>query len=97
MKPEWFVQDITINSLDLELVQRIKNNASHIDKSVKKALDAKNKEWRQKADELIYWQYRLYVPQSNTLREDIIKIHHNDILAGHLGCHKTLKLINCNY
>ena len=44
LKPEWFIQDITMNSLDLELVQRIKDNASHIDKSVKKALDTGNKE-----------------------------------------------------
>ena len=44
LKPEWFIQDITMNSLDLELVQRIKDNASHIDKLVKKALDARNKE-----------------------------------------------------
>ena len=43
-----------MNSLDLELVQRIKDNASYINKSVKKALDARNKEWRQKADGLIY-------------------------------------------
>ena len=86
-----------MNSPDLELVQRIKDNASHIDKSVKKALDAGNKEWRQKADRLIYWQYRLYVPQSNKLREDIIKIHYNDILARYPGCYKTLKLINYNY
>ena len=50
-----------MNSLDLELVQRIKDNVSHIDKSVKKALDARNKEWRQEVDGLIYWQYRLYV------------------------------------
>ena len=44
LKPEWFIQDITINSPDLELVQRIKDNASYIDKLVKKALDAGNKE-----------------------------------------------------
>ena len=86
-----------MNSLDLELVQRIKDNASCIDKSVKKALDAGNKEWRQKADGLIYWQHRLYIPQSNKLREDIIKIHHDNILARHSGHHKTLELINCNY
>ena len=42
LKPEWFVQDTTMSSPDLELVQRIKDNASHIDKSVKKALDAGN-------------------------------------------------------
>ena len=44
LKTKWFIQDITMNSLDLELVQRIKDNASHIDKLVKKALDTKNKE-----------------------------------------------------
>ena len=86
-----------MNSPDLELVQRIKDNASHIDKLVKKALDAGNKEWRQEADGLIYWQYRLYVSQNNKLREDIIKMHYNNILARHSRCHKTLELINCNY
>ena len=86
-----------MNSPDLELVQRIKDNASYIDKLVKKALDARNKEWRQEADRLIYWQHRLYIPQSNKLRENIIKIHHDNILARHPGCHKTLELINHNY
>ena len=70
-----------MNSPDLELVQRIKDNTSCIDKSVKKALDISNKEWRQKADGLIYWQHRLYIPQSNKLREDIIKIHYDNILV----------------
>ena len=44
LKLEWFIQDITMNSPDLKLVQRIKDNTSHIDKSVKKALNAGNKE-----------------------------------------------------
>ena len=86
-----------MNSPDLELVQRMKDKVSRIDKSVKKALDTGNKEWRQEVDGLIYWQHRLYVPQSNKLREDIIKIHHDNILAKHSGRHKTLELINCNY
>ena len=54
LKSEQFVQDTTMNSPDLELVQRIKDNTSHIDKSVKKALDTGNKKWRQEADRLIY-------------------------------------------
>ena len=86
-----------MNSSDLELVQRIKDNASHIDKSVKKTLDTRNKEWRQEMDRLIYWQHRLYVSQGNKLREDIIKIHYDDILARHPECHKTLELINHNH
>ena len=86
-----------MNSPDLELVQRIKDNASHIDKSVKKALNTGNKEWRQEVDGLIYWLHRLYVPQSNKLKEDIIKIHYDNILAGHPGHYKTLELINHNY
>ena len=86
-----------MNSLDLKLVQRIKDNASYINKSVKKTLDVENKEWRQETDRLIYWQYRLYIPQSNKLKEDIIKMYHNDILARHSKHYKTLELINCNY
>ena len=43
-----------MNSPDLELVQRIKDNTSCIDKLVKKALDIGNKEWRQEVDGLIY-------------------------------------------
>ena len=97
LKSKWFVWDTTMNFLDLELVQRIKDNASCIDKSVKKALDAGNKEWRQEMDRLIYWQHRLYIPQSNKLKEDIIKIHYDDILTRHPGCYKTLELINYNY
>ena len=54
LKPEWFIWDITTNFLDLELVQRIKDNASYIDKSAKKALDTGNKKWRQKVNRLIY-------------------------------------------
>ena len=46
LKLKWFVWDTTMNSPDLKLVQRIKDNASHIDKSVKKVLDAGNKEWK---------------------------------------------------
>ena len=48
-------------------------------------------------DGLIYWQYRLYIPQSNKLREDIIKIHYDNILVKHSEYHKTLELINYNY
>ena len=33
-----------MNSPDLELVQKIKDNTSYIDKSVKKVLDTENKE-----------------------------------------------------
>ena len=44
LKSKWFVRDTTMNSPDLELVQRIKDNAGHIDKPVKKALDTENKE-----------------------------------------------------
>ena len=61
LKLEWFIQDITMNSPDLKLVQRIKDNTSYINKLVKKALDARNKEWRQEVNKLIYWQHRLYV------------------------------------
>ena len=86
-----------MNFLDLELVQRIKDNTSYIDKLVKKILDTGNKEWRQKINRLIYWQYKLYISQSNKFREDIIKMYYYDILAKHSRHYKILELINHNY
>ena len=40
---------------------------------------------------------RLYVPESNILRMEIIQKHHNSSVAGHLGYEKTIELLQRNY
>ena len=97
LKPEWFIHDVTIESLDTNLVQRIKDSRKPMDKSVKKALDTGNKEWRREDEGLVFWEHRLYVPRDAKLREDIIRVHHDDPLAGHPGRHKTHELITRSY
>ena len=44
LKPDWFIHEITMESLDTNLVQRVKDSHRQVDKLVKKALDTKNKE-----------------------------------------------------
>ena len=40
---------------------------------------------------------RLYVPESNLLRMEVIQKHHNSPVARHPGYEKTLDLLQCNY
>ena len=40
---------------------------------------------------------RLYVPESNILRMEIIQKHHNSPVAGHPGYEKTIELLQRNY
>ena len=43
------------------------------------------------------WKERVYIPKNQRLQEDIIREHHDSIIAGHLGQYKTQELITCNY
>jgi len=46
---------------------------------------------------MIFWKERVYVPDSTSLREEIITKHHDSELARHLGYTKTHELITRNY
>jgi len=52
--------------------------------------------WRQK-EKIILWKKRIYIPDSATLREEIVTKHYNSELAGHPGYIKMHKLITRNY
>ena len=39
----------------------------------------------------------LYVPEETFVREELLRRHHNDPLAGHFGVDKTLKLMTRKY
>jgi hypothetical protein len=40
---------------------------------------------------------KVYVPKDQQLHLDLLKLHHNTLLAGHPGRWKTLELLACNY
>jgi len=52
--------------------------------------------WRQEG-KVILWKERIYIPDSATLREEIVTKHHDSELVGHPGYTKTHKLITRNY
>ncbi|KAL2104491.1 hypothetical protein VUR80DRAFT_367 [Thermomyces stellatus] len=44
-------------------------------------------------DDLLRWKDRVYIPQDASVRREILKLYHDDPLAGHFGRDKTTELI----
>src|SRR6266550_2932151 len=57
-------------------------------------INAINTSW---ADKIIRYHGRVYVPQDEELRNDIIKAHHDPVIMGHPGRLKTLELVRQDY
>ena len=45
----------------------------------------------------VTWKDWVYVPRDKKLREDIIQLHHDTTMTGHLGQYKTHELVTWNY
>jgi len=56
----------------------------------------RSEEWS-KEQGLVLFRGKVYVPKNIKLRLEIIKLHHDTPVAGHLGQWKTLELVTCNY
>jgi len=67
-----------------------------IEEEVKGMVENKEEGWRREG-KVIFWRERAYVPDSATLREQIVRDHHDHELAGHPGYTKTHELITRNY
>ena len=53
-------------------------------------------EWNVEND-LLLFRGKVYVPHDNTLRKDLVQLHHDAPPAGHPGRAKTLELLSRNY
>ena len=51
-----------------------------------------NKNWKIKGD-LIMFKDRMYVPPNMSVREELLKRHHDDPYAGHFGTARTTQLL----
>ena len=54
-------------------------------------------EGREKDNRLVTWKEHIYVPLNSSLRSEIIKLNHNNPLAGHLGRDKMKELVGQDY
>ena len=53
--------------------------------------------WTLDSQGLLLYNDRLYVPEEASVREELLKRHHDDPLAGHFGVEKTSELIGRKY
>ena len=44
----------------------------------------RDKEWRE-VDSIMYKEGKVYIPEDNILRAEIIRLHHNTPVGGHRG------------
>jgi len=95
------------NLQDAELIleafpEAVKERLSHIprhqyDKNAKIGLNTNHPDWKDHGHGLIMYKHRIYIPPNPSLHEDIIRLHHDSIAAGHPGRYKTLELITREY
>jgi len=76
--------------------KEIEEAEEFVEEEVRVAVESGNEGWR-KEGKVIIWKERVYVPDSATLREEILRLHHDQELAGHPGYTKTHELITRNY
>lgn len=63
--------------------------------SCKRAGDTKT--WDLDANNLLRYRGAVYVPNDSALRDELLKVNHDDPLAGHFGAGKTLELMRRKY
>lgn len=95
LKPEIFHQ-VELATVDKDFLTRASRLHSNQDAVVTKKLILKDKDWSD-SEGLITWKSQVYIPIDRKLWEDIIRKHHDSVLAGHPGRYKTHELITCEY
>jgi len=93
LKGEWF-REMKLEGG--EFWREIEEADEATEEEVREAVEEGREGWTKEGRVLI-WKKRLYVPDSSTLREEIISHHHESELAGHPGYTKTHKLVTRNY
>jgi hypothetical protein len=67
------------------------------DRTVIEKLAEKDKNYQDHEHGIITYQNRIYIPHDNDLRNEIIRLHHDTIAAGHPGRYKTHEMITRDY
>ena len=49
------------------------------------------------ADGILYWKGRSWIPNDCATRQELVRLHHDDPLAGHFGVDKTLEMLRRTY
>jgi len=79
-----------------EFWREIEEADEAIEEEVREAVEEGSEGWT-KEGRILIWKKQLYVPDSLTLREEIISHYHESELTRHPGYTKTHELVTRNY
>ena len=107
LKEEWLevrVMEQLVEEPGKEIVKKIKEARDKDEKVIKAVKEMKkagvkmlrNEEW-QVEEGLVLKEGRVYVPKDEKLRVEIIRLHHDMLIAGYGGLWKTVELVTRNY
>ena len=104
VKPEWLevrrmeTVEIIVDGVDLlEEVRKSKIKDDEIVKAVEEMKRAgvkmlRDEEWRE-VDDVMYKEEKVYVPEDDKLRAEIIRLHHDTPVGEHGGQWKMVELV----
>ena len=55
------------------------------------------KHWSIDEQDALRYKDRLYVPPESSIRQEILRLHHDHEMAGHFGSERTLELVKRHY
>jgi hypothetical protein len=110
LKPEFFTikamqqGHVMIEGAEEGLLSRIRKSRN-LDESVIKAVEEmkrsptkrlRSDEWATEQD-LVLYRGKIYVPKDAEIRQELVRLHHDTLIAGHPGQWKMQELIGRNY
>ena len=106
LKPEWVqrirAREVIVEGIDiLEKIRKLEAKDDEVIKAVEEMKKAgvkmlRNEEWREE-DSLMLKEGKVYVPKDETLRVEIIRLHHDTPMGGHGGQWKTAEMVTQNF
>ena len=106
LKPEWIKQvrvgEVIVEGVDI--LERIRKSEARDDEVIKAVEEIKragvkmlrDEEWREE-DGLMLKEGKVYMPKDETLRVEIIRLHHDTPMGGHGGQWKTAEMVTRNF
>ena len=106
IKDHWLcrLEEVIIEESKVEILEKIKKARGKNEEVVRIVEEMKKtgvkaiqgKEWKMRG-ELVLKEEKVYVPKDEELRTEIIRLHHDVLMAEHGGKLKTVELVTRNY
>ena len=106
IKDHWLcrLEKVIIEESKVEILEKIKKARGKNEEVVRIVEEMKKtgvkaiqgKEWKMRG-ELVLKEEKVYVPKDEELRTEIIRLHHDVLMAEHGGKWKTVELVTRNY